>query len=70
MPEVLSAEELPPIATAKQVAAVLQTTVESLAQDRYRGRGLPFVKIGGRVRYLRADVAAYLTGARVGGGAA
>lgn len=70
MAELLSGEELPPIATAAQVAAVLQTTVDSLAQDRYRRRGLPFVKIGGRVRYLRADVIAYLTGNRMGGDAA
>ena len=70
MSELLNAEELPPIATASQVAAVLQTTVDSLAQDRYRRRGLPFVKIGGRVRYLRADVVAYLADNRMGGDAA
>ena len=70
MSEVISAEDLPPIATAAQVAAVLQTTVDSLAQDRYRRRGLPFIKVGGRVRYLRADVVAYLAGQRIGGGAA
>lgn len=58
--ELVPLKELPPIATAAQVAAVLQTTVDSLAQDRYRRRGLPFVKIGGRVRYIRADVLAYL----------
>lgn len=70
MEEFITECELPPIATAAQVAAVLQTTVDSLAQDRYRRRGLPFVKIGGRVRYLRADVIAYLTGNRMGGDAA
>lgn len=70
MPELITAEDLPPVATAAQVAAVLQTTVDSLAQDRYRRRGLPFVKVGGRVRYLRADVVAYLTDNRMGGDAA
>lgn len=65
--EVLTPEDLPPIATGPQLAAVLQTTVDALAQDRYRRRGVPWVKIGGRVRYLRADVLTYLADHRVGG---
>lgn len=67
---VLTPEDLPPIATAGQVAEVLQTTVDALAQDRYRRRGIPHVKIGGRVRYLRADVLQFLTDNRIGGDAA
>jgi hypothetical protein len=51
---------LPPVATAEQVADILQTTPGALAQDRYLGRGVPFIKVGKRVRYLRADVMAYL----------
>lgn len=70
MAEVLNAEELPPIATPAQVAKVMQTTVDALAQDRYRRRGLPWVKIGGRVRYLRADVVSFLAANRFGGDAA
>jgi hypothetical protein len=70
MADLLSSEDLPAIATAVQVAKVVQTSVDALAQDRYRGRGIPHVKIGGRVRYLREDVLAYLTANRVGGTAA
>lgn len=58
---------LPYLATPAQVAAVLQTTVDSLAQDRYRRRGLPFVKIGGRVRYVRGDVIAAIATPSEGG---
>ncbi|CCK53040.1 Conserved protein of unknown function [Mycobacterium canettii CIPT 140060008] len=58
---------LPHIAKPEQVAVVMQTTPDSLAQDRYRRRGLPHVKIGGRVRYLRADVLKYLADNRIGG---
>lgn len=68
--EVLTPEDLPPIATAAQVAGVVQTTVDALAQDRYRRRGIPHVKIGGRVRYLRADVLKFLADNRIGGNAA
>lgn len=58
------------MAKAEQVAVVVQTTVDALAQDRYRRRGIPYTKIGGRVRYLRADVLGYLAANRVGGDAA
>lgn len=56
---------LPTVSTPKQVADFVQASVDSLAQDRYRGRGIPFVKIGGRVRYLREDVLAYLAANRM-----
>jgi hypothetical protein len=67
MQEPVTPEELPQIATAAQVAAFLQTTVDALAQDRYRRRGVPWTKVGGRVRYLREDVLAYLHANRFGG---
>lgn len=70
MAELVAPEDLPPVATATQVARVVQTTPDALAQDRYRRRGIPFVKIGGRVRYLREDVIEYLTANRFGGDAA
>lgn len=63
-------ESLPPVATPSQVAAVVQMSVDALAQDRYRRRGIPYVKIGGRVRYLRQDVLNYLNANRIGGDAA
>ncbi|KUI16158.1 hypothetical protein AU191_01085 [Mycolicibacterium acapulense] len=70
MAELLAPEDLPALATPAQVAAIMQTTVDALAQDRYRRRGLPWLKISGRVRYARADVVAYLAANRVGGDAA
>lgn len=53
-------DSFPLLMTPDQAAALVQTTVASLAQDRSRGRGLPFVKVAGRVRYLRGDVLQYL----------
>lgn len=67
MAELIAPEELPPVATAAQVATVVQTTVDALAQDRYRRRGIPYVKIGGRIRYLRDDVLKFLSENRIGG---
>lgn len=52
--------DLPEVATPKQMAAFLHTTEASLSQDRYLGRGVPYTRIGRRIRYLRADVLKYL----------
>jgi hypothetical protein len=62
--EPLTLAELPEVATPADVARVFHTTENALSQDRYLGRGLPYVKIGRRVRYLRADVTAYLEASR------
>ncbi len=67
MAELLAADDLPSVATASQVAKVVQSTTDALAQDRYRRRGIPYVKIGGRVRYLRADVLKFLADNRISG---
>lgn len=55
---------LPPVATAKPVAALIGVSEGALAQDRYRGIGIPFTKIANRVRYLRSDVLAFLAANR------
>lgn len=52
--------QLPAVIVPEELAGALRTTVGALAQDRYMGRGVPHVKYGRRVRYLRADVARYL----------
>jgi hypothetical protein len=61
---------LPPVSTGKHVAAVIGTTEGALAQDRYQHKGIPYTRIGKRVRYLRADVIAFLASNRVAGDAA
>lgn len=60
-------DALPPVSTSKHVAAVVGTTEGALAQDRYQRKGIPYTRIGSRVRYLRADVLAFLASNRVDG---
>jgi hypothetical protein len=48
------------VALPRQVAKLLDTTPEGLAQMRYRGSGPRFVKRGRRVLYRWSDVRAYL----------
>lgn len=56
-----SPPEMPSVMTAEQLSPIVHISVAALAQDRYRGRGIPFVKVGTkRVRYLREDVLKYL----------
>lgn len=56
--------ELPPIMTAGQLAPAIGSTEGALAQDRYRNRGIPYIRLGRRIRYARAEVARYLTAQR------
>lgn len=60
-------ELLPPVSTGKHVAAVVGTSEGALAQDRYTHKGIPYTRIGKRVRYLRTDVIAFLASNRVEG---
>lgn len=62
-------EVLPPVATGKHVAAVLGTSEAALSQERYLHRGIPYTRIGRRVRYLRSDVIKFLATNRVEGAA-
>ena len=55
---------LPAVIKPDDLAPVMGTSVSALAQDRFRHRGIPYVKFGRRVRYLRADVARYLAANR------
>lgn len=51
---------LPTLLNTKQVAELLGVSVDALAQNRYLGEGIPYIKIGKRVRYNLDDVIAYL----------
>jgi hypothetical protein len=55
-----SLDGLPSLLIPPELARLLRTTINSLAQDRYLGRGVPFVRHGRKVLYARTDVLAYL----------
>ena len=55
---------LPSIMTAEELAPAIRSSVGALAQDRYRNRGIPYIRMGRRIRYARADVARYLAANR------
>ncbi len=57
-------DEIPKLLTPREAARVLRTTTNTLAQDRYLGRGVPFIKAGRRILYAQADVLAYLAAGR------
>lgn len=65
----LPIDVLPPVATSRQVAAVIGTSEAALSQERYQHKGIPYTKIGRRVRYLRSDVIEFLAANRVEGAA-
>jgi excisionase family DNA binding protein len=55
----------PSLLSAEQVSELTGLSVETLAQWRSQRRGLPYLKIGRRVRYDLTDVQTYLRGCRV-----
>jgi hypothetical protein len=59
--------ELPPVMTPKELGGVLGKSTDALAQERWLRKGIPFIKYGSRVYYLRSDVAAFLAANRHGG---
>lgn len=54
------APPLPEMGTPAQVAQYLHTTTASLAQARYHGTGVAYVKNGRKVLYRWSDVRAYM----------
>ncbi|MFC9833194.1 helix-turn-helix transcriptional regulator [Rhodococcus sp. NPDC127530] len=50
------ADKRVPLATPQEVAAYRRITVAALAQERYKGTGPKFRKLGKRVLYDWADV--------------
>ena len=46
--------------TAGETAQLLRCSLRTLDRERADGRGCPFVRIGGRIRYRLADIESYL----------
>lgn len=63
----MQTEDLPALMTTAEVASYIRASKQSLDQDRYLGRGLPYVRIGRKIRYRREDVLNYLSANRFGG---
>ena len=61
--------DLPPIMNTAQVATLIGSTPDAVAQNRYTHpeTAIPWVKCGRLVRYLRVDVVNYLIANRHGG---
>ncbi|MDD5757981.1 MAG: DNA-binding protein [Desulfobulbaceae bacterium] len=49
----------------KEVSEMTGRALPTLRNDRFLGRGLPYTKMGKSVRYLIADVVAYMEARRV-----
>jgi hypothetical protein len=55
---------LPALMTAEELAPAIRTSVGALAQERWRNVGIPYLKMGRRIRYARGEVARYLMASR------
>ena len=52
---------IPPVEVERITGRKLQT----LANERYRGRGIPYYKVGSSIRYKLADVISFMERHRV-----
>ncbi|HEY4502099.1 MAG TPA: helix-turn-helix domain-containing protein [Candidatus Paceibacterota bacterium] len=50
--------------TIKEVASLLKVSVSSVRRLQ-QGRHIPFIKVGGSVRFLKTDIEGYLEKAKV-----
>lgn len=62
--------DLPALMTTAEVADYIRASKQSLDQDRYLNRGLPYVRIGRKIRYRREDVLNHLEANTFRGGGA
>ena len=53
--------------TEDEVCEILNLNVSSLQRERCNGYGIPYIKIGRRVRYKLSDIEKYLETNTVGG---
>jgi hypothetical protein len=53
--------KFPELLTPKETAVLRRTTTGHLANDRSRGLGPPYVKLGGRIFYPAAQLREYIT---------
>ncbi len=60
-------DELPLLMTTAEVADFIRASKQSLDQDRYLGRGLPYIRIGRKIRYQREAVLKFLADNTIGG---
>jgi predicted DNA-binding transcriptional regulator AlpA len=60
----IDAKSIEKLLDEHEAAARLNLKVATLRRWRWSGRGPPFIKLGGAVRYLPADVAAFIRHSR------
>ena len=52
--------DLPELLTTVETSQVLRKAESSLIQDRWLGKGLPYVHVGRLVFYLKSDIIEFL----------
>ena len=57
--------DLPKFINEEKLSELTGKSISTLQQDRWRGIGVPYYKIGGSVRYSETDVQNYLDGVRI-----
>ena len=51
--------------TENEVSEITARALQTLRNERHRGEGIPYYKVGRSVRYSMADVSKFMKGCRV-----
>ncbi|MFX0203063.1 MAG: helix-turn-helix transcriptional regulator [Candidatus Hodarchaeota archaeon] len=55
----------PQYLTEREVAEMTKRALPTLRNDRHKGKGMPYIKIGRSVRYALRDVIEYMDSKRI-----
>ena len=58
-------ENTPKYIDEKQVFEITGRALQSLRNDRFLGRGIPYIKMGRSVRYLLDDVVSFMEARKI-----
>jgi hypothetical protein len=59
--------DMPPLLTQREYARYRRCSIRTIERERADGRGCPYIRLGDRILYRRADIERYLDAHRRGG---
>lgn len=57
--------DIPRYVNEKEVSRITGRAIQTLRNDRFRGQGIPYVKIGKAIRYQLSDVIDFMENRKV-----
>jgi hypothetical protein len=59
------AKGMPLYLNEEQVSEIIGRAVQTLRNDRFNSRGLPYIKLGNQVKYSLSDIVAFMESRKI-----